>query len=48
MTEPFENIELELEPIPPDTIASGKAELMPLIQQVLRNAGKTTCFLMVK
>ena len=40
MTEPFESIELELEPIPPDTIASGKAELMSLIQQVLQDAGK--------
>lgn len=40
MTEPLESFELELEPIPPDTIASSKAELMSIIQQVLKEVGK--------
>lgn len=40
MSDPLESIELELEPIPPDTIASSKAELASIIQQVLQEAGK--------
>ena len=40
MAEPFESIELELEPIPPDTIASSKAELLSIIRQVLQEAGE--------
>jgi hypothetical protein len=35
-----EVIELELTPIPPDTIASVKEELMPLIAATLREAGR--------
>ena len=35
-----ETIELEIEPIPPDTIASAKEELMPLIEAALREAGQ--------
>jgi hypothetical protein len=34
-------IELELTPIPPDTIASGKAELMAIIEASLREHGQT-------
>ena len=33
-------IELELTPIPPDTIASAKEELLPLIKSTLRDAGR--------
>jgi len=40
MPEPLESIELELEPIPPDTIASSKAELVSIIQQIFQEAGK--------
>jgi len=40
MPETPEVIELELTPIPPDTIASAKAELMPLIEATLRETGK--------
>lgn len=38
MTETPEIVELELVPIPPDTIASGKAELLPLIEATLQEA----------
>jgi hypothetical protein len=38
MTEVSESIELELEPIPPDTIASSKAELTSIIQKALQEA----------
>ncbi len=41
MTETPEVIELELTPIPPDTIASSKEELMPLIEATLREAGRS-------
>jgi len=40
MLEIPEVIELELTPIPPDTIASTKEELMPLIEATLREAGR--------
>lgn len=40
MPDPLEVIKLELTPIPPDTIASGKAEVLPLIQATLREAGR--------
>ena len=40
MTESIESVELELEPIPPDTVASSKVELMLIIQQALKEAGK--------
>lgn len=40
MPEPPEVIELELTPIPPDTIASAKEELTPLIEATLREAGR--------
>lgn len=39
MPETPEVIELELTPIPPDTIASAKEELMSLIEATLREAG---------
>lgn len=41
MPETPEVIELELTPIPPDTIASAKADLMPLIEATLREAGRS-------
>jgi hypothetical protein len=34
-----DRIELEIIPIPPDTLASAKAELLPLIQDLLRREG---------
>lgn len=40
MNESVEVYELELEPIPPDTIASSKAEIMPLIEKTLRDSGR--------
>jgi hypothetical protein len=40
MSEPVEVIELELTPVPPDTLASSKEELMPLIEAALRDAGR--------
>lgn len=40
MSETHEVIKLELTPIPPDTIASAKEELMPLIETALREAGR--------
>jgi hypothetical protein len=40
MSDPVEVIELELIPIPPDTIAAGKAELMPLVEAALDEAGQ--------
>ena len=40
MAEPVEVIELQLIPIPPDTIASAKQELMPLIEAALYEAGR--------
>ena len=40
MDKPLEIIELEVEPIPPDTIASAKSELVSLIEATLRDAGK--------
>lgn len=40
MAETPEVIELELTPIPPDTIASAKAELIPLIEATLHEAGR--------
>ena len=40
MAESLESIELELEPIPPDTIASSKAELMSIIRKILQEVGK--------
>jgi len=40
MSEPLEVIELELTPILPDTIASAKEELIPIIEAALRDAGK--------
>ncbi len=38
-TEP-EYIELTIQPIPPDTISSVKAELLPTIEAALREAGQ--------
>lgn len=35
-----EIIELLLEPIPPDTVDTIKAELVPLVQEALREAGR--------
>lgn len=35
-----EIIELLLEPIPPDTVETIKAELVPLVQEALREAGR--------
>jgi len=40
MPEPLEVIEVELTPIPPDTVSSVKEELIPLIEATLREAGK--------
>ena len=40
MAAPVEVIELRLIPIPPDTIASAKQELMPLIEASLHEAGR--------
>lgn len=44
MSDPVEVIELELIPIPPDTVASIKEELMPLIEATLREAGQAHLF----
>ncbi len=41
MPEVSEIIQLELTPIPPDTVASAKTELMPLIETALREAGRS-------
>ena len=41
MTEDSGVIELELTPIPPDTIASGKAEIMAIIEASLREHQQT-------
>jgi hypothetical protein len=41
MPETPQVIKLELRPIPPDTIASAKEELMPLIEAALREAGRS-------
>jgi hypothetical protein len=41
MSNPIEVIEFELIPIPPDTVASVKEELMPLIEATLREAGQS-------
>ena len=35
-----EYIELTIEPIPPDTVSSVKAEILPTIENALREAGK--------
>ena len=40
MTEIIETITLEVIPIPPDTIASAKQDLVPLIERTLREAGR--------
>ena len=40
MSEIREVFRLELTPIPPDTIASAKEELMPLIEATLRGTGR--------
>lgn len=39
MSDAAEFIELELRPIPPDTVASVKQEVVPLIEQALRSHG---------
>jgi hypothetical protein len=39
MNDAVEVIELELRPIPPDTVASVKQDVVPLIEAALRNAG---------
>lgn len=41
MVELPEVIELELIPIPPDTVASAKAELLPLIEATLKEADRS-------
>jgi hypothetical protein len=41
MPEFASEIELELTPIPPDTIASGKAEVQAIIEASLREHGQT-------
>ncbi|HEX6291851.1 MAG TPA: hypothetical protein VFZ66_21885 [Herpetosiphonaceae bacterium] len=41
MLETSDVIELELTPIPPDTIASGKAEIQSIIEAALREHGQT-------
>lgn len=38
--EEIEYIELTIEPIPPDTISSVKADLLPAIEAALREAGQ--------
>lgn len=44
MAEPLETkqgvIELTIAPIPPDTVASVKAELLPCIEEALKKAGR--------
>lgn len=35
-----EYIELSIQPIPPDTVASVRAELLPVIEDALRQAGQ--------
>lgn len=35
-----ETVELEIKPIPPDTVASVKEELIPLVETTLREAGR--------
>jgi hypothetical protein len=40
MAESVEVVELELIPIPPDTIASAKEELVPLVEAALREVGR--------
>ena len=40
MSEQIETIELELRPIPPDTTASVKQEIMPLIETAFHQAGQ--------
>jgi hypothetical protein len=44
MSIPLEVVELELIPIPPDTVASVKQELIPLIEAALHEAGKDELF----
>lgn len=39
MNDAADFIELELRPIPPDTVASVKQDVVPLIEEALRNAG---------
>ena len=41
MSDTFDLIKLELTPIPPDTIASGKAEIMAIIEASLREHEQT-------
>lgn len=41
MPESLDLIELELTPIPPDTIASGKAEILAIIEACLREHEQT-------
>jgi hypothetical protein len=41
MSEPVDTIQLEIEPIPPDTISTVKPEIVPLIEKVLRESGRT-------
>lgn len=40
MSEVVEVIELEIRPIPPDTVSSVRGELVPLIERTLRDAGR--------
>jgi c-di-GMP-related signal transduction protein len=39
MNDAAEFIELEVRPIPPDTVASAKQDVVPLIEEALRNHG---------
>ena len=40
MTEIHEVVELELTPIPPDTVASAKADIIPYIDKILQENGQ--------
>ncbi len=44
MTTPVQFVELELHPIPPDTVASAKQDVPVLIEQSLRDAGQDHLF----
>ena len=41
MNEPIESFELELEPIPPETISSAKIELLQIIEKTLGESKQT-------
>ena len=44
MNDVVEFAELELRPIPPDTVASAKGDVEQVIQQALRNNKQAQCF----